>query len=89
MATIIAFQPTNSAPPFQFQATLDGSVYTAIVKWGLFGQRWYLWLYSLSGTRIFTLPMVGSPPNYDISLTAGYFATPLIFRQASQQFEIG
>lgn len=89
MATIIAFQPTRAFPPFQFQATLDSAVYTGIVKWGLFGQRWYLWLYALDGTRIFTLPMIGSPPAYDISLTAGYFTTPLIFRQASQQFEIG
>lgn len=85
--TIVRFQPTSSAP-FQFQPTLDGQVYTAIVTWGLFGQRWYLNIYSLSGDRILSIPLVVSPPDYDISLTAGYFNSTLIFREDSQEFEI-
>jgi hypothetical protein len=87
-AQIVNFLPTNVGP-FRFQPVLDGATYSAQVRWGLFGQRWYLFLFALSGTRIFTLPMVGSPNDFDISLTAGYFDTPLIFREASQQFEIG
>jgi len=88
MAQLILFQPGQTNPPFQFQATLDGIQYTATVRWGLMGQRWYLSLFTLDGVRVFTLPMVSSPDNYDISLTAGYFATKLILREASQTFEI-
>jgi hypothetical protein len=88
MTQIIAFQPTQFGP-FRLQPTLDGNVYTGVVPWGLFGQRWYFSLFALDGTRVFTLPLIGSPNNYDISLTAGYFDTPLIFREASQQFEVG
>ena len=60
MTTYTDFVPGPQAP-FQFQPTLDGQVYTAIVTWNLFGQRWYLNLYGLDGTRIFTLPVIGSP----------------------------
>lgn len=88
-ALVIPFLPTQANPPFQFSPVLDGATYTAQVRWNMYGQRWYLFLYALNGTRIFTLPMVASPATYDISLTAGYFATPLIYREASQQFEIG
>lgn len=85
--TITAFQPTASAP-FQFQATLDGQVYTVIITWGLFGQRWYTNIYALDGTRILTLPLIGSPDDYDISLTKGYFNSTMIFRGTSQRFEV-
>jgi hypothetical protein len=87
MTTIFPFAPTQQGP-FQFQPTLDGTTYTGVVTWNLFGQRYYLSLYALDGTRIFTLPLIGSPLDYDISLTAGYFTSTLVFRQASQQFEV-
>lgn len=89
MAQVINFLPTQASPPFSFQATLDGVQYTAIVRWGLYGQRWYLFLYALDGTRIFTVPMAASPDGYDISLTAGYFTTNLVYRESQQQFQIG
>lgn len=87
MTTITPFTPTASAP-FQFQPTLDGALYTAIVTWNVFGRRYYLNLYTLQGIRVFTVPLVGSPLDYDISLTAGYFASTLVFREPSQQFEV-
>ncbi len=87
MTTITPFTPSSTAP-FQFQPTLDGSLYTAIVTWCLFGRRYYLNLFTLQGTRVFTMPLIGSPLDYDISLTAGYFTSKLIFRAPSQQFEV-
>lgn len=87
MTTFVDFAPSASAP-FQFQPTLDGDVYTIIVTWNLMGQRYYTNCYSLAGSLIFCLPLIGSPPGYDISLTAGYFASTMVYRQANQQFEV-
>ena len=100
MATIfVDFVPSASAP-FQFQPTLDGAVYTAIVTWNLYGQRYYVNLYTLDGVRVLTIPLIGSVGNpvqvfedtgkavQDISLTAGYFTTKLVYRPINQRFEI-
>lgn len=158
--TLFSFLPLSAAP-FQFQPTLDGSVYNVVVTWNLFGRRYYVNIYQLDGTLVACLPMVGSAggvniqsiawssgkaivttqtphgyritstvavtisgcapaafngefdcvvtgPNtffylladdpgtftslgvasYDISLTDGYFASTLVFREAAQQFEV-
>ena len=85
--TTYDFQP-SSTTPFQFQPTLDGSVYTVIVTWNLAGARYYINVYALDGTLIVSLPRVGSPLGYDISLVAGYFTSTLVFREASNQFEV-
>ena len=85
--TIFAFQPSQTSP-YQFQPTFDGQEYTCIVTWNVFGQRYYVSCYNLAGDRIFTVPMVGSPLDYDISLTAGYFTSKLIWRIAAGQFEV-
>lgn len=56
--------------PYNFQPVLDGNLYNAQVRWGLFGQRPYLFIYSLTGTRIVTKPVAGSPdPIATTSLT--------------------
>ncbi len=60
MTTYVLFQPSITAP-FQFSPTLDGVQYSAVVTWGLAGQRWYINLYDQTGNRIFTLPVIGSP----------------------------
>ena len=85
--TYVQFVPSPQSP-FQFQATLDSSTYTVIVTWNLFGQRYYINLYALDGTWIVALPLIGSPPDYDISLTAGYFDTTLVYRAATGNFEV-
>lgn len=85
--TAFAFAPTATAP-FQFQPILDGDVYTGIVTWNVYGRRWYLNLYALNGTRVLTIPAVQSPDNYDISLTAGYFTSKMVFRASSNSFEV-
>lgn len=89
--TTVPFVPTTLAP-FQFQATLDGAPYNVVVTWNVYrggagGSGYYISVYDQSGTRILTLAMVGSPPDSDISLTAGYFSSTLVFREDSQTFE--
>ena len=60
MTTLFPFQPTLQAA-FQFQPTLDGQTYNVIVTWNLFGQRYYINVYSLDGTLVLCVPLVGSP----------------------------
>lgn len=88
VAQIIPFTPTATTP-FQFQATLDGVNYSVVISWSLFGRRFYINCLTLNGVPVFTLPLISSPVYYDINLTAGYFATPIIFRDTLNQFEIG
>lgn len=83
----IPFTPAQNRP-FQFQAVFDGRAHTVIVTWGLSGQRYYVNIYTLQGVRVLTIPMVGSPVGYDISLTAGYFNTKLVWRIQNGNFEI-
>lgn len=87
MTTYINFNPSPNEP-FQFQPTLDGQVYSVIVTWNLFGQRYYVNIYTLDNALVVCLPLIGSPPERDISLTAGYFATTLVYRAANAQFEV-
>jgi len=85
--TYVDFNPSLTSN-FIFQPTLDGNVYTAIVNWNVFGQRYYLNLYDLSGNLVLCIALIESPDNYDISLVNGYFTTKLVYRESSTQFEI-
>lgn len=64
MATIVPFTPAlvPSAPPFQFQATLDGQPYNVVVKLNAYSQRWYASIFSLSDAvnPVLVQPLVGS-----------------------------
>jgi len=84
---VIQFVPTNNSN-FRFQATFDGSVYNVIVNWNIYGQRYYVNIYNLNNKLIVALPLIGSPLNYNISLTAGYFTTQLVYRAPTQQFQV-
>src|SRR6266566_2988171 len=71
------FTPSVNAP-FQFTPTLDGVQYQAVVTWNLYGQRYYVNLYALDGTLVFSLPLVGSTNWANVQLTTTYqsqFAT--------------
>ena len=87
MATIIPFNPSSTSN-FQFQLTLDGSPYTAVCTWNLYGQRYYVSIYSPDTTLILCVPLIGSTDSNNISLVAGYFTSTLIFRISSQSFEV-
>lgn len=74
MTTITPFVQAPNAP-FQFQPTLDGQVYTAVVTWLLFGRRYYINLFAQNGQRVFTLPLIGSPvgkPIQSLTWAAGW-----------------
>ena len=87
MTTLINFAPT-ALENFQFIATFDGKQYNVIVTWNLFGQRYYINVYTLQNALILCMPLIGSPQGYDISLTKGYFETSLVYRAQNRQFEI-
>jgi len=87
MTTYFQYQENNSSN-FQFQPTLDGQVYNAVVTYNIFGKRNYLTITDLRNNLIFSLPVIGSPDGFDISISAGYFTTKIIFRTSSNQFEI-
>jgi hypothetical protein len=75
---------------FQFQPTLDnGVVYNVIITWNVYGQRWYINIYTLTNQRVLTRSMVGSPLDYNINLVAGYFTqTQIVYRIDNAQIEI-
>lgn len=74
MTTYFPFVP-NAQSPFEFQPTLDGQEYTAIVTWNLFGQRYYLNVNQLSGPLVFSLPLLGSPDGAGIQALSWSFGT--------------
>lgn len=59
MTTYFPFTPSTQSVP-QFQPTLDGTQYSATLTWSLFGQRYYVNLYTLSGTLVFCRPLIES-----------------------------
>jgi hypothetical protein len=63
--TPFAFTPSLISVP-TFSPTLDGTQYTCTVTWNVAAQRYYLNCFNLSGERIFTVPVVESPPALDI-----------------------
>lgn len=85
--TFIDFVPSLTGP-FQFRAVLDGESYTVIITWNLFGQRWYANIYTVDSVLLLSIGMVGSPLDRDISLTANYTTTKLVWRPARNQFEV-
>ena len=68
--TYYPFTPSVDTP-FQFSPTLDGNVYTVIVTFNLFGQRYYINLYTVQGTLLICTALVASPVGYNINLIAG------------------
>jgi hypothetical protein len=88
MTMRVQFAP-SVARNFSFQPTLDGQVYNIVITWSLFGQRWLVNCYSLSGTLIFARPLRSSPADQDINIAAGYFKTStLVYREQTRNFEI-
>ncbi|KWN80876.1 hypothetical protein WM24_23875 [Burkholderia ubonensis] len=66
MTSYIQFAPSSTSN-FQFQCQLDGSAYNVVVTWSLFGARYYVNVYSLDGTLIVVMPMIGSPPALNLA----------------------
>ena len=86
MTTLVNFASSPTAP-FQFTPTLNGTQFTAIITWNMYGQRWYLNLYTLNGVLVLCCALIGSPASYPINLVNGFVAGgSLVFYEAAQQF---
>ncbi len=85
--TTFPFTPQANAN-FNFQPTFDGQQYTVTCTWNLFGQRYYVNILTLNGQLIVSTPLIGSPDNFNISLTAGYFTSTLVYRVSTGNFEV-
>jgi hypothetical protein len=57
MTTYIPFTPSTVSAP-QFMPVLDGDTYVVSVRWNLYGQRYFINVYDLSGVRILTTALV-------------------------------
>lgn len=62
LTTIIPFTPSIApgSPPFQFNATFDGTVYACSVRWNVYAQRYYVLVSALDGPVIVNQALVGS-----------------------------
>lgn len=88
MSGLISFTPTSTAP-FQFGATLDGTNYTCQVRWNVSAQRWYLFIFDISGSVVLTRALIASPPGYGINMIYGLFLTSVMyFWDATQSFQV-
>lgn len=88
MTTFTQFTPSVSKN-FTFQPTLDGQVYSVVITWSLFGQRWLVNCYDLSGNLVFVRPLRSSPNDADINIAGGYFNTSLlVYREQTRNFEV-
>lgn len=88
MTVYTPFTPSVSQN-FTFQPTLDGQVYSVAVTWSLFGQRWLVNCYDLSGNLVFARPLRSSPNSVDINIAAGYFvSSKFVYREQTRNFEI-
>ena len=84
---IVPFTPSDTAN-FEFQVTLDGAPYNCICTFNAYRSAYYVSVYDLVGELIVSRPVVASPSFYNVNLLAGYFETTMIYRDASQSFEI-
>ena len=82
---VYQFTP-SSVSNFQFSDTFDNTTCTIVVSWNIAGQRYYINMYDNSNALIVCMPLIGSPPTQNISMTAGYFSTQLVYRPDLGQF---
>lgn len=85
---IIQFSPSKNNN-FIFNVTMDNVKYNCVCSWNLFGQRYYITMLDINNNRIFTLPIIASPNDYNINIAEGYFLnSTLVYRATTNQFEI-
>jgi len=83
----VAIPPSNG--PFTFQPDLDGTQYTITVTWSLFGQRYYANCYTLEGTLIFSLPLIGSDIGVPIQNISWISGTVTVTTNLPHGFKVG
>jgi hypothetical protein len=90
LTTLVPFAPNNSAtPPWSSTITLDGNLFTLAVTWNLFGQRWFINLYDLSGNLIVTKAMIGSPDGVTAESLSWDFGVATAVTSVPHKFAIG
>lgn len=85
------FFPIVRSPnaPFSFLATLDGQQYQCVMTWNLFGQRWYINVYTTGGALVLAIALPPSTNADVINVLAGYFqASSLYYDQPNQQIVV-
>ena len=92
--TAIPFSPSASIP-FQFQTTLGGNSYSITIPWNQYERRYYINIKTVQGVLVYAMPLIGSPPEYNISLlpqldpaTGKPWTSKLYFIQATQTFMV-
>jgi hypothetical protein len=65
MTTYVEFTPQTNEP-FQFQATLDNSVYNVVISWNFFGARYFINIYDNNSALVVSRPLIGTPLGYDL-----------------------
>lgn len=85
--TSILFQP-SPLTPFQFSPTLDGTTYSAQIRWNVYREDWYLFVTTNQAKPVLTRPFVASPDDFDINMVAGVFASTLVYRASSNMIEV-
>ena len=86
--TVTPFTPATNGVPFVMQPTLDGSVYTLLVTWNIYAQRWYFALFTLQNVQVLEKALIASPAGHDIDLVWPLFNSMMVFREDSQAFEV-
>ncbi|QDH14496.1 hypothetical protein E3E12_08095 [Formicincola oecophyllae] len=85
----IYFEPSQyTAPPFQFSCALAEDNMTVSITWNAAAGRWYFRLQDGSFETLLYRPLIASPVDYDFNLVAGLSASSIVFREATQMFEI-
>jgi hypothetical protein len=88
MTTYYQFQQSENQA-FNFQPTLDGTVYTIIVAWSLFGQRYYIQCYTNSNVLVFNLPLIGSQDGIHIQSADWSNGTVTMLCDIPHNFAVG
>lgn len=88
MTTFFDYAPSTQSV-FQFNPTLDGQEYNAILPWGLFGQRPYLSVYALDGTLILNKALVGSPVGVAVETISWRLGVVTVTTETPHNYPIG
>lgn len=86
--TSYPFQPSLLGA-FNFQPTFDGNTYIVTVTWNLYGQRYYVNCFTVSGDLVFSVALAGSANAQPIEAIAWTPNTVTVTTAAPHGYRIG